>query len=86
MNSHIDSLHKLQLASEAGSGVFGKSIKDSQVLLVVMKYGVLFGELVALSEDQDDEMVFARFVIVSFLLVLLYPCELTTVSRTVFSV
>lgn len=59
MNSHIDSLHKLQLASEAGSGVFGKSIKDSQVLLVVMKYGVLFGELVALSEDQDDEMVFA---------------------------
>jgi hypothetical protein len=64
MNAQVESLRKINGSLPSG-GVFGGkgtggNVKDSVVQVITLRYTELFNTFVALSEDQDEEMVFSR--------------------------
>lgn len=66
MNAQIESVRKINGAGGAAAGAlsFAKAtgVKDSAVQIIALRYTELFNAFVALSGDQDEEMVFGRCV------------------------
>lgn len=64
VGQQVDSVRKLTgAASSESQGLWGKSgLKDSVVSAVVKKYISLFNSVTQLTTEEDEDMVFARFV------------------------
>ncbi|KAL8281183.1 hypothetical protein RQP46_006541 [Phenoliferia psychrophenolica] len=67
MNAQVDSLRRINGAGAAPAGAFAKAIstvasgntvKDSAVQIIALRYTEMFNTFVALSGEQDDDMVF----------------------------
>ncbi|KAM0754633.1 hypothetical protein T439DRAFT_321664 [Meredithblackwellia eburnea MCA 4105] len=68
MNSQIDSVRKINGSGGSSSGgvlakaVGATSVKDSAVQIITLRYAELFNAFVALSGEQDEEMVFGSIL------------------------